>query len=173
MCIRKGKKNIIYFKDIEINLKKIMFKNSFLSKLYDIILQNFINAKNSKKLVAGLYLNYKYINDFVEKKTTIKDQIVVALEYIINLEGNNKQIGTYEDYGEFPFDANSKYLVRSIGNQKIKVWIVEKNECIIGCGDSNNILEIALNQFYYQIFLSFSYNHIRIWEISEEKKKFL
>ena len=160
---------ITFFKDFKISEtnKKDFKYNNLLSNLYDFIYNDYFSAKKCNQLVAGLYLNLKYMNNYIDSNSNgIDDKILTKY---INVDISK----TIENIRSYPFKINSKYWIRSLGKRKIQVWIIEKNEFIIGLDDSYDNLQIGLSPFYYQIFLTVSYNEIRIWEISEEKKEII
>ena len=162
-------------KEIEISLFKELkvdesnhcniFNNNSLEQLYTIINRNFIYAKERNKIVAGIYLNYMYINSYKEYKPILNDAVIKIESKVINL--NNKI-----NFFHYEFKLNFKYLIRIFHNQIIEVWILEKNECI-SINDNTDMLEIELSPFYYQIFLTVSSKNIKIWEIDEEKREII
>ena len=165
-CIskEKEKEKLLFFKEIKFEEEAKKFKvNSSLMQLYNIILQNFNNALKNNKLVAGIYLNFIYIN-------SLNDYSFIPKEDEIKIDSNINNIKDADNFYDNPFKANSKYLIYFIENNKITVYIQEKNEYIIGYDDSFPCTQLELSPFYYQIFLTVSDSNIKIWEISEEKK---
>ena len=159
---------VILFKKLKVEESRHcdISNNDSFEQLYNIIIQNFIEAKEGNKLVAGLYLNYMYINSYKEYKPILYDEIKIESK-IINLD--NKI-----NFFQYEFKLNFKYLIRYIfDNKKIEVWILEKKECISINDITDYILEIKLNPFYYQIFLTVSRKNVTIWEIDEEKKEII
>lgn len=108
-----------------------------------------------------------YINSYKEYKPILNDEVIKIESKIINLD-NKINVFQYE------FKLNFKYLIRYIFDiKKIEVWILEKKECISIKDITDFILEIKLNPFYYQIFLTVSRKNIKIWEFDEEKKEII
>ena len=166
---RIKEKKIIYFKDIENdeNECKKFSQDNNLSKLSNIVFNNYKDAQKAKKLLAGLYFNYNYINSFESEKSKYDDKVKIFSK-IVDYDKYIKYFDNYE------FEINLKYLFCSFEDKYIKVLNLETNICLNAIEDnSSKILMIELSPFYYHIFLTVSFDNVKIWEISEEKKELL
>ena len=163
---KDGKEEIKLFKDIKFSeSKESKFTDNYLSTLYSIIYNNFLKAKNEEKLVAGIYINYVYIKTYIKNQPNLEEEI-----------NFNKAIFPYkeliEDYNDYPFKLNSRYLIRPFQDKEvIEIFILDKKEYINIPIENMEIKEIELSPFYYDIFLSVSSKEIKIWNILEEGKK--
>ena len=158
----------VLFIDIKYDeFNKNKFTDNSLSKLYSIIYNNFLNAKNEKKLVAGIHINYDYINKYTisKLKPNLKEEISI-----------NKKIFPFRDhimqYKYCPFKFNLKYLIRHVRVKKIiEIIVFDSNEFMNIPIGNLNIMEIELSPFYSDIFATVSSKEIKIWKISEAEKK--
>ena len=167
-CIsqKDGNDKIMLFKDIKYDeFNKIKFTDNSLSKLYSIIYNIFLKAKNEEKLVAGIYINYDYINKYTISKSNLIEEISI-----------NKNIFPFIDqikqYKYCPFKFNLKYLIRHVRVKKIiEIIVFDSNESMNFPISNLNIKEIELSPFYSDIFATVSSKEIKIWKISEEEQK--
>ena len=165
-CLVEEKGKIMFFEDLKPSeYNKSKFSDKSLSQLYSIIYENFNEAKNNERLVAGLYLNYEYINSFIKEEPIKSDEISIS-------ENDFPFHEQLENSYTYPFKTNFKYLIRCITEKnEIEVLNIEKNEYICNYSDNNYNLKIELSPFYYDIFLTVAIKEIKIWKILEKEIK--
>ena len=124
-CINNSNENekIIFFDKIKISkYNGNKFNDNSLSKLYSIIYKNFNDGREKNKLVAGLHVNYEYMNSYNVDEAITSEKI----NYNKKIFNFKEQV---ENYRRLPFKTNLKYMIRYISdNNTIEILNLEKND---------------------------------------------